>query len=267
MIDGGGHERGMRSGTLERAAASSASARRARSPPGRWPAEARAPARACASGCARASSASWTWCTLNGSDARAPAARQPERLVHLRGGRGADHGHQGRRGVLGLGVHLRAASSRATCCARSVWARRLAHTSIRFGLGRFNTEEEVDFVAELIVTARSSACARCPRSTRCTRRASTSQVHPVDGALSPAPRASRKPPWRTATKSSTTTRTRATSARSTRPTRRSAPGLVGAPACGDVMRLQIQRQRRAASSRTPSSRRSAAARRSRRRRW
>ena len=37
-------------------------------------------------------------------------------------------------------------------------------------------------------------------------------------------------------------------------------GLVGAPACGDVMRLQIRVERRRASSRTPSSRPSAAAR-------
>ena len=27
----------------------------------------------------------------------------------------------------------------------------LAHTSIRFGLGRFNTEEEVDYVTDLVV--------------------------------------------------------------------------------------------------------------------
>ena len=41
-------------------------------------------------------------------------------------------------------------------------------------------------------------------------------------------------------KSSSTTRTRATSARSTRTTTDVGTGLVGAPACGDVMRLQIK---------------------------
>ena len=39
-------------------------------------------------------------------------------------------------------------------------------------------------------------------------------------------------------------------------------GMVGAPECGDVMKLQIKVNERPASSKTPSSRRSAAAARS-----
>ena len=41
--------------------------------------------------------------------------------------------------------------SQVTCCRRWGWASDLAHTSIRFGLGRFNTEEEVDYVAGRII--------------------------------------------------------------------------------------------------------------------
>ena len=46
--------------------------------------------------------------------------------------------------------------------------------------------------------------------------------------------------WRTAKKSSSTTRTRATWAASTRTIPSVGTGLVGAPACGDVMKLQIK---------------------------
>ena len=42
----------------------------------------------------------------------------------------------------------------------------LAHTSIRFGLGRFNTEEEVDYVIDLVVEQGRTSCASCRRSTR-----------------------------------------------------------------------------------------------------
>ena len=33
----------------------------------------------------------------------------------------------------------------------------LAHSSIRFGLGRFNTEEEVDYVADKLIAGRHAA--------------------------------------------------------------------------------------------------------------
>ena len=46
--------------------------------------------------------------------------------------------------------------------------------------------------------------------------------------------------WRTAKRSSTTTRTRATSARFDKDDPNVGTGLVGAPACGDVMRLQLK---------------------------
>ncbi len=49
----------------------------------------------------------------------------------------------------------------------------LAHSSIRFGLGRFNTEEEVDYVVAKLSARSSRACGRCRRSTRWRARAWT----------------------------------------------------------------------------------------------
>ena len=49
----------------------------------------------------------------------------------------------------------------------------LAHSSIRFGLGRFTTEEEVDYVADLVVTKVKRVCASCRHwRRRCTRKVS-----------------------------------------------------------------------------------------------
>ena len=93
----------------------------------------------------RSSSTSSTRSYLNG-DARAPPAGQPQHLVRLRRGRGDDDGDQGRRGVVGLGVHVSASLEPSYVLRALGVGDELAHSSIRFGLGRFNTEEEVDYV-------------------------------------------------------------------------------------------------------------------------
>ena len=50
-----------------------------------------------------------------------------------------------------LGLHL--GHDRAQLRAPRAWrlGDQLSHSSIRFGLGRFNTEEEVDYVADRVV--------------------------------------------------------------------------------------------------------------------
>ena len=65
-------------------------------------------------------------------------------------GEAPDDGHQGRGGLVGLRLHL----GQPRAVLRSARAGRrggLAHTSIRFGLGRFTTEEEVDYVVDLVI--------------------------------------------------------------------------------------------------------------------
>ena len=48
----------------------------------------------------------------------------------------------------------------------------LAHSSIRFGLGRFNTDAEVDYVADRVIET-VSRCANCRRCTRWRKKEST----------------------------------------------------------------------------------------------
>src|SRR5262249_27064725 len=92
----------------------------------------------------------------------------------------------------------------------------LAHTSIRFGIGRFNSEDEVDYVAKYVVEQVKRLREMSPLYEMANEGIDLSKIecaaHGAD---------SREKTWHTATRSWTTTRTRATSGRWTRTTRTS----------------------------------------------
>ena len=50
----------------------------------------------------------------------------------------------------------------------------LAHSSIRFTIGRFTTEEEIDYTVDHAQEQGRASCASCRRCGKCTRKASTS---------------------------------------------------------------------------------------------
>jgi cysteine desulfurase len=167
MIDGGGHERGMRSGTVPvplvvGSGGPPRSARRAwrgepatrgapRSPPGLHPLQGG-----------------------RGVPQRAPGTPtrpQPEPVVRLRRRRvGPDGAEQGSGASSGSATSATLEPSYVSPPSGSTLE--LAHSSIRFGLHRFSTEEEVDYVGIAPWTS-STGCGRCRRSTSSRRKAWT----------------------------------------------------------------------------------------------
>ena len=115
----------------------------------------------------------------------------------------------------------------------------LAHSSIRFGLHRFSTEEEVDFVAR----ARSRwccGCARCRRSTSSRKKAWILEVDQLEsGIAAPSARGGRMTMAYSDKVIDHYNNPRNVGS-FTKDTPGVGTGLVGAPECGDVMKLQIK---------------------------
>jgi cysteine desulfurase len=141
QIDGGGHERGMRSGTLNvpGIVGLGKACELARTD---WR-RTRSTRASCATTSSRRSSPRSIHVHLN-SDKAHPPAQQLEPLVQLRRGRVHDHGHQGHR--VSSGSACTSASLEPSHVLRAMGVGdELAHSSIRFGFGRFTTKEQVDF--------------------------------------------------------------------------------------------------------------------------
>ena len=155
----------------------------------------------------------------------APAAGQPEHQLRLRRGRGADDGDQGRRGVVGLGLHVGVA--RAVVRAARARRRRGAGAHVdplrprplqHRGRGRLRRRSTVvDKVKKLRELSPLYEMAQGGHR---------SEEHHLGRSLSDK---GEQQSWRTAKRSSSTTRTRATSAASTRTTRTSAPAWSARP--------------------------------------
>ena len=148
QMHGGGHERGMRSGTLptHQIVGMGEAFRLAREEMGdrerAHPHAARPPA---ATACRTSSE------VYRQRRPGAARAAQPEHQLQLRRGRVADHGRsRTSRCRRARRARRRRLEPSATCCARSAAATSWRTARSRFTIGRFTTEEEIDYAVELV---------------------------------------------------------------------------------------------------------------------
>ena len=148
QMDGGGHERGMRSGTLN-VPGIVGFGEACALVPGRDAGRVQAAWRTCATSCATSCESELDEVYINGTMEH----RLPNNLnisfAYVEGE------------SLLMGINDIAVSSGSACTSATLEPSYvlkalgagddLAHSSIRFGLGRFNTEEEVDYVADKVI--------------------------------------------------------------------------------------------------------------------
>ena len=149
MIDGGGHERGMRSGTLN-VPGIVGFGKAAEICRHEMAAESARLARAARPAATRSCTTTLDELYLNGSMEHRLPGNLNISFAYVEGE------------ALLMGINDVAVSSGSACTSASLEPTyvlkalgvgdELAHSSIRFGLGRFNTEEEVDYVAAKLVS-------------------------------------------------------------------------------------------------------------------
>ena len=168
QMHGGGHERGMRSGTLPtHQIVGMGEAFRLAS--WRWPRRTIASAccaTACGAACRRSrrstSTATWTGACRTTSTSASTSSRARALIMAIKDV------------AVSSGSACTSASLEPSYVLRALGrSDELAHSSIRFTVGRFTTEEEIDLHGGAGASARSRSCASCRRSGKCTRKAST----------------------------------------------------------------------------------------------
>ena len=219
---------------------SSASARRAEILAPRGQGRERAPRRAARATPTSASQAQLDETFINGSmEHRAARATSTSASTYVEG-EGLMMAHQGRGGAR-RGSACTSATLEPSYVLRALGVGdELAHTRASASASAASTPRKRSTTWPTSWSARSSKLRDLSPLYEMAQRRHRYQEHPVGGALRPASDQGQERHGVQRRKSSSTTRTRGTSGTLDKDDPSVGTGLVGAPACGDVMRLQIK---------------------------